>query len=447
MRHIIRLSDFTKEEVMKIFHIADEIKQGKYKKYLQGKTVIMFFPSSSIRTKVTFEKGIYLLGGQSILFTPDTLDKKEEIRDVVGYLNNWADLFIVRHKDIHILDQMMAHAKIPIINAMTDRNHPCEMISDLYALSKIRNDFINDKFLFVGAAGNIGYAWKEASELMGFSLEQSCPVGYEIEGLVTKSDLDVVILNKDIICTDSLSSDKIEDFKNSQVTLSRMKKANENAVLNPCPPFYRGEEVAGEVIDSSYFVGYHFKEALLEVQQAIIIFLMKEVAKKKQEKELFDSMQALQKVVDQYVRREDETYQRIVDVLPDADQSKKSQENVTVEQKIPKDSTLDTVNSFFESSSEINVKPSKHSETVEHYDSYITENYAKTAIEAEKDAVKEMEEVSRPSDWREEFADYKKLHPEMDVEEMIDSFDDYYNGLWDKYNAQNINREIRTRGR
>ena len=137
-----------------------------------------------------------------------------------------------------------------------------------------------------------------------------------------------------------------------------------------------------------------------------------------------------------------------MDVLPDADKSKKPQENVAVEQKIPKESTLDTVNSFFESSSQQNVnKPSKHSEPVEYYDSYITDDYAKTAIEVEKDAVKEMGEVSRPRDWREEFADYKKLHPEMDVEEMMDSFDDYYNELWDKYNAQNVNREIRTRGR
>ena len=78
---------------------------------------------------------------------------------------------------------------------------------------------------------------------------------------------------------------------------------------------------------------------------------------------------------------------------------------------------------------------------------YITDDYAKTAIEVEKDAVKEMEEVSRPRDWREEFADYKKLHSEMDVDEMIDSFDKYYNGMWDKYNAQNTNREIQTKGR
>lgn len=173
----------------------------------------------------------------------------------------------------------------------------------------------------------------------------------------------------------------------------------------------------------------------------------KRLATKKKEKELFDSIQTLMKTVDQYVKREDETYQRIEDALSDVEKPKESQEIVTVDGQIPKDSTLVTVNSFFENLSEINVKQSKHSEPVEHYDSYITEDYAKTAIEAEKDAVKEMEEVSRPRDWREEFSDYKKLHPEMDVEEMIDSFDDYYNGLWDKFNAQNVNREIRTRGR
>lgn len=273
MRHMIRLSDFTKEEVLQIFHIADEIKQGKYKNYLQGKTVVMFFPPSSIRTRVTFEKGIYLLGGQSILFTPETLDKKEEIRDVIGYLNNWVDAVIVRHNDIGIMEQMTVNAKMPIINAMTNRNHPCEMMADMYALSKIRDNFVNDKYLFVGAVGNIGYAWKEAAELMGFSLEQCCPVGYEIEGLVTYTNLDDAVPGKDVVCTDSLSNDKLADFKDYQVTRSHMNNANKNAVLNPCPPFYRGEEVASDVIDSNYFVGYNFKESLLEIQQAIIIFL------------------------------------------------------------------------------------------------------------------------------------------------------------------------------
>jgi ornithine carbamoyltransferase len=165
---------------------------------------------------------------------------------------------------------------MPIINAMTDNNHPCEMMSDLYALSKIRENFLEDQYLYVGAPGNIGYAWMEASKAMGFSLEQACPKGYEIEGLVAKNDLYSAMKNKDIICTDSLSSDKLLDFKDFQITLNHMSKANQNAVLNPCPPFFRGEEVAGDVVDSSYFVGYQFKESLLEIQQAIMIFAMKE---------------------------------------------------------------------------------------------------------------------------------------------------------------------------
>lgn len=156
MKHLIRLTDYTKKEIKEIFHIADEIQQGKYKDFLKGKTIIMFFPESSIRTRVTFEKGIYLLGGQTILFSPETLDKKEEMEDVIGYLNNWADGIIVRYKDISMLENMTKYAKMTIINAMTDINHPCEMLADMYSLSKIRADFTKDKYLFVGAKGNIG---------------------------------------------------------------------------------------------------------------------------------------------------------------------------------------------------------------------------------------------------------------------------------------------------
>lgn len=272
MKHLIRLTDYTKKEIKEIFHIADEIQQGKYKDFLKGKTIIMFFPESSIRTRVTFEKGIYLLGGQTILFSPETLDKKEEIKDVTGYLNNWADGIIVRHKDISMLENIAQYAKIPIINAMTDINHPCEMLADMYSLSKIRADFTKDKYLFVGAKGNIGLAWKEASEVMGFSLEQCCPAGYEVPDIPVSYNLDDAICGKDIICTDSLSKDKLKDFTDYQITCQRMERANEDAILNPCPPFFRGEEVSEDVIDSRYFVGYGFKKYLLEIQQAVIIF-------------------------------------------------------------------------------------------------------------------------------------------------------------------------------
>lgn len=272
MKSFIKLTDFKKSELFEIFKIADSIEQ--YEGFLKGKTIVMFFPSSSIRTRVSFEKGIFLLGGQSILFDPATLDKKEDIRDVCGYLQNWADAVIVRYPDITMLDKMAEAMTIPVINALTDDNHPCEMMSDLYALSKVRADYLRDKYLFVGADGNIGRAWKEASEAFGFSLTQSSPAKYQIAGVTCNDNLKNALEGKDVICTDSIPSNMIGEFKDYQISKDLMGVANKGAILNPCPPFYRGEEVTEDVIDSDYFVGYEFKQSLLKMQQAILIYCL-----------------------------------------------------------------------------------------------------------------------------------------------------------------------------
>lgn len=275
MKNLIRLTDHTVKGIFDIFQIADEIKQEKrYHDILKGKSVVLFFPASSIRTRVTFEKGIYLLGGQPILFPTETLDKKEDLRDVCGYLNNWADMIVVRHKDISVIERMAEYTNVPVINAMADMNHPCEMLADMYALSKIREDFTKDKYLFCGPRGNIGLAWKEAAEVIGFELSQCCAKGYEMEGLQVYHDMKEAVAGKDIVCTDSLPAAVLEDFKQFQVTKAIMDMANEGAILNPCPPFYRGEEVSADVMDSKYFVGYEFKKYLLEVQQAIMIYCL-----------------------------------------------------------------------------------------------------------------------------------------------------------------------------
>ena len=274
MKNLTRLTDLQSSEIYEIFNIADEISTGKYNGFLNEKSVILFFPASSIRTRVTFEKGIYLLGGQSISFPNDTLDKKEDLRDVCGYLNNWADIVIVRHKDIQLIEKLAEYSKAPVINAMTDINHPCEILADMYSLSKIRDNFINDKYLFCGKSGNIGLAWKEAAKVMGFDLSQCCGAGYEMEDVHVYHDIKAAIKGKDIICTDSLPAGALNDFRECQITKEVMDMANKNAVLNPCPPFYRGEEVTDEVIKSEYFAGYEFKKNLLVVQQAIMIWCM-----------------------------------------------------------------------------------------------------------------------------------------------------------------------------
>ena len=274
MRNLIDLLCLTKENIFEIFHIADKIQKGGFKNFLNGKSVVLFFPSTSLRTRVTFEKGIYLLGGQSILFPTETLGKKEKLEDVCGYLNNWADGIIVRHRNIDVVKKLAQYSKIPVINAMTDWNHPCEIISDMYSLSKIRVDFTKDKFLFCGKSGNIGLSWKEAANVLGFELSQCCPKGYEMEGVQVFRDIKEAVKGKDIICTDSLPTDILGDFEHYRITKEIMDMANENAILNPCPPFYRGEEVSEDVIYSDYFVGYQFKKNLLEVQQAIVIYCL-----------------------------------------------------------------------------------------------------------------------------------------------------------------------------
>lgn len=274
MKNLTRLIDLQSHDVYDIFNIADKLNIGKYRNFLNEKTAVLFFPPSSIRTRITFEKGIYLLGGQPVLFPSDALDKKEDLKDVCGYLNNWADIIIIRHKNIQLIEEFAKYSEVPVINAMSDINHPCEILSDMYSLSKIRDNFISDNYLFCGKNGNIGLTWKEASNVMGFALSQCCGIGYEMDGVNVYHNINTAVRGKDIICTDSLSGEELNDFKDCQITKEIMDMANQNAILNPCPPFYRGEEVSDDAIQSKYFVGYEFKKNLLRIQQAIMIWCM-----------------------------------------------------------------------------------------------------------------------------------------------------------------------------
>lgn len=274
MKSLIRLTELSADDIYKIFRITDEVSGGEYSDILKGKSAVLFFPSSSIRTRVTFEKGIHLLGGQPILFPAETLDKREDLKDVCGYLNNWADILVVRHKSVKLLETLAEYSSVPVVNAMTDINHPCEILSDLYALSKLGKDLAKAKYLFCGTNGNIGLAWKEAADVLGFELEQCCAKGYEIAGIKTHNNIFEAVKGKDIICTDSLPPNILGAFENCRITMEAMDMANKGAVLDPCPPFYRGEEVSGEVIDSDYFVGYEFKKCLINVQQAVLIYCL-----------------------------------------------------------------------------------------------------------------------------------------------------------------------------
>lgn len=296
-KHLINLTDWTADDLEALFESADRLRsRPKRERLLEGQTFLLFFPESSLRTRLTFERGIRELGGDCVMFPPSTLDKREELLDVAGYAANWADGLIVRHSDEHRLRELAESSPIPVVNAMTSSSHPCEILADLYALKQRRPDYRNLIYVYVGPMSNIGRSWAEAAQVLDMEFRHVCEEGYELEpgeaypndvatlrNYTFYTDIEQALNGSDVILTDSLPDDlRTPDYAGKyQVTAERLRLANPGALLNPCPPFYRGEEVSGDAIESEHFVGYAFKHHLLTVQQAIILSLQQTADKER----------------------------------------------------------------------------------------------------------------------------------------------------------------------
>ncbi|WP_337100423.1 ornithine carbamoyltransferase [Paenibacillus sp. YIM B09110] len=279
--NFLDIDNLTSNQIIEIFHLADQLRMGEHKDILKGKTFILFFPENSIRTRVTFEKGIKDLGGQSILFTPEALDRREQLGDMIQYIENWADGVIVRHPNFTKIVELSERSAIPIINAMTDYNHPCEILSDLYSIGKVRENYRELVYTFVGPAGNISRSWMKAAAVMDLAFNHVCIRGNELSEpsptYTFHTDLEQILSRSDVVLTDSLPNGLLKQsyIDQYQITVERMDTAREGALLCPCPPFYRNEEVSESVIASPYFVGYKFKGNLIYIQQAIILFCLR----------------------------------------------------------------------------------------------------------------------------------------------------------------------------
>lgn len=274
--HFLRVTDRLSEEIREVFELADRLKRGENHRPLENKTVALFFPQSSLRTRLSFERGVSLLGGQPVLFPPETLDKREDPGDVVSYMANWVDLIVVRHRDLALIEALAKQSPVPVINAMTGENHPCEILSDLYALDRFMGDYRSLQYTFVGEAGNIARTWLQAAKHLGFTLRHAAP---ETERITEddasyrfSADLDALLPGTDVLLTDPLPKNYRNNtyYERYQITISRLKAAGDGVLLNPCPPFYRGEEVSAEAIASDHFVGHGFKKDLLYVQMALM---------------------------------------------------------------------------------------------------------------------------------------------------------------------------------
>jgi ornithine carbamoyltransferase len=267
MRSLTRLDDWTPDEIASVFALADAYRTGR------GPTAdgsaVMFFPATSLRTRVTFERGAATMGLQPIVFPDTTLDKPEALSDVAGYLASWADVLVVRHRDLAVVEGLASAGALPVVNAMTDENHPCEVLSDLYALRQEQRDLGALRFLFVGADGNISRAWQEAARALRLDLVQCCPADLATPGASWTDDLETAIRTADVVITDGPGSHAraLEPFR---ITAHLLDTAPTGVRFAPCPPFLRGREVSADAVAHPAFVGHGFKASLLPVQQAVL---------------------------------------------------------------------------------------------------------------------------------------------------------------------------------
>lgn len=266
VRHLLSLTDLNRDDLQDLFNRADQFGAGQGPK--ASGVAALFFPSSSLRTRVSFERGAVEMGLQPMTFPPETLDKDEDLIDVAGYLASWIDLLVVRHRDINVLHRLASAEAVPVINAMTDVNHPCEVVSDLYAISRSRDPF-GLKFLFVGADGNIARAWWEAGTAFGLDIVQSCPEGLRVRGMPWNEDLSQSIVDADVVITDGPGPHG-EALAPYRVTADLLDTAPRGVQFAPCPPFVRGREVTPDAIEHAAFVGYGFKKYLKPMQQAVM---------------------------------------------------------------------------------------------------------------------------------------------------------------------------------
>lgn len=300
VKDLISLADYSADELLELLALADELKAlqkaGQPHKFLEGKTLAMIFEKPSLRTRLTFQVGMFQLGGNSVLIET-RLGERETVPDVARNLERWVDGIMARtFRHEHVVE-MAGAARIPVINALTDLLHPCQILADVQTLREHKgNDLGNIKVVFVGDGNNVFHSWGNLATRLPLNLTLVCPEGYsgdpeimeyirkEIKGeFVITHDCEVGLRDADAVYTDvwasmgqeaeTLEREKI--FAPYQVNASLMALAKPDALFMHCLPAHRGHEVSDEVIDGANSVCFDQAENRLHAQKAVLATLLR----------------------------------------------------------------------------------------------------------------------------------------------------------------------------
>lgn len=296
-KDFLAITDLTTEEIHQLFDLAIDIKKkqktGKGPKPLAGKTLAMLFQKPSTRTRVSFETGMVQLGGHALYLSPAEvgLGERETPADVARVLSRYNDAIMARVFGHHLLEEMAEYASVPIINGLSDFNHPCQILADLLTIKEHRGSLDNLKVAYIGDGNNVAMSWILAASRLPFKMTLACPKGYQPKKKVVKQaneglgEIEVfekpkdAVKNADVIYTDvwaSMGQEKEatkrkKAFKGYIVDEKLVSKAKEDVKVMHCLPAHRGDEISHEVMEGPHSIVFDEAENRMHIQKAILV--------------------------------------------------------------------------------------------------------------------------------------------------------------------------------
>jgi ornithine carbamoyltransferase len=298
IRHFLQFSDLTADDYAWLFERAALIKKKfkAYEKYhpLADRTLAMIFEKASTRTRVSFEAGMYQLGGSVVhLTTGDSqLGRAEPIEDSAKVISRMVDLVMIRTFGQDKIESFAAHSRVPVINGLTNEFHPCQILADIFTYIEHRGSIQGKVVAWVGDGNNMANTWLQAAELLGFKVHLSTPTGYEVDQAIAgirspdsykvfKDPMDAC-RGADLVTTDVWTSmgyeaeneERRKAFADWCVDTEMMRVAKPDALFMHCLPAHRGEEVEADVIDGPQSVVWDEAENRMHAQKALMEFLL-----------------------------------------------------------------------------------------------------------------------------------------------------------------------------
>lgn len=302
MRHFLTLKDFTKEEILEIITLGLKIKKdfkaGIYNKELEMQTLAMIFEKSSTRTRVSFETGMFQLGGHALFLSNRDihLGRGEPVKDTARVISSMCDMVMIRTYEHSMLEEFASYSKVPVINGLTDAYHPVQLLADYMTMMEF-GVAENAVVAYVGDGNNMTNSWLMLAAKLGFELRIATPKGYEVASKVLRDALDIAknsgavikvmndpkeaVRGASVVTTDTWASmgqedekeQRIRDFKGYMVDGLMMCLAQKGAKLLHCLPAYRGQEVSEELLEDNADIVFAEAENRLHAQKGLMVWL------------------------------------------------------------------------------------------------------------------------------------------------------------------------------